>query len=141
MNVVTQLGFKINENISSMGLILAELFKDIPTCNLADVIGRFRMTNIGIKSLEYVTIADQAETVQYRPRDIFMVYKALKFSRFGDIIIGVLVGVVELEDVEKEIQIKAENHTENEKWRIIKIENGVIFNKEFDEIVSKKGSI
>ncbi|RXT00617.1 RraA family protein [Ammoniphilus sp. CFH 90114] len=85
---MSKLGFRINSSETPRDQALVSSLKEFPTCNLADVMGRFHVMDPGIQPVDrQMKLAGHAVTVQCRPGDNLMLHKALEVAKPGDILV------------------------------------------------------
>jgi len=86
---MSNVGFRIFSNFKRLERELIERFREIPSSNIADVMGR--SASIGGEMKAYhrpgLTMAGSAFTVRVSPADNLMMHKALEMAKPGDVIV------------------------------------------------------
>ncbi|WP_261131615.1 RraA family protein [Bacillus sp. Marseille-Q3570] len=82
-------GFRIRQDFERVDPKILERFKDIPTPNIGDVMGRQWAMDHSIKPVNHagVHIFGSAFTVRTHPSDNLLVHKAMDLAKPGDIIV------------------------------------------------------
>ncbi|MCM3088621.1 RraA family protein [Bhargavaea ginsengi] len=86
---MSNVGFRIIEEINRLDQQVIEGFKGIATPNIGDVMGRMYAMDYNIKSINKpgIHIVGSAFTVRTHPSDNLMVHKAMDLAKPGDIIV------------------------------------------------------
>lgn len=86
---VSNIGFRVFEQVERHESDFIAKFRDIPSSVLADVMGRFASVGGGMKPYHPmdVTMAGSAFTVRVSPADNLMLHKALEIAQAGDVIV------------------------------------------------------
>lgn len=86
---MTNVGFRIKKNIERVDSRILERFKQIPTPNIGDVMGRYFAMEHSIKPVNKpgIHIVGSAYTVRTHPSDNLLVHKAMDLASPGDIIV------------------------------------------------------
>ncbi|MDP2871514.1 MAG: 4-carboxy-4-hydroxy-2-oxoadipate aldolase/oxaloacetate decarboxylase [Bacillota bacterium] len=81
-------GFRIIESIERPEREVVERLAKLPTGNVADVMGRFRSMDGGIKPVDQrMRVCGPAVTVMTRPGDNLMCHMAMEIARPGDVVV------------------------------------------------------
>lgn len=82
-----KIGFRIIADAPRAAREWADQFRDFPTPNLADAMGRFHFMDPGIQQRTGLALCGVAVTVLARPGDNLMVHKSMEIADEGDIIV------------------------------------------------------
>lgn len=81
-------GFRIIETIERPSRAVVERLSKLPTGNIADVMGRFRSMDAGIRPVDAkMRLCGPAVTVMTRPGDNLMCHMAMEIARPGDVVV------------------------------------------------------
>ncbi|MGI6035491.1 MAG: 4-carboxy-4-hydroxy-2-oxoadipate aldolase/oxaloacetate decarboxylase [Limnochordia bacterium] len=86
---MSNIGFRVFQRLERPPQELVAVFKDFGVANVGDAMGRFRVMNYQIKSINKpgVKMAGPAVTVRVRPGDNLMLHKALDLAQEGDVLV------------------------------------------------------
>jgi len=79
-------GFRVYTKVRRPDKELINAFKDLPTANISDNMGRFTCVDTAIKPYTSVPLLGSAVTVKTAPGDNLMLHKALDIALPGDVI-------------------------------------------------------
>lgn len=82
-----RMGFRIVTDVERVEAALVERLRGSPSSAVADVMGRFRFMDPGIRPRTGVPLCGPAITVNARPGDNLMVHKALEVAEPGDVVV------------------------------------------------------
>jgi RraA family protein len=86
---MSQFGFRVFEQINRVDREIIQQLSEIPSSNIADVMGRF--ASVGGEMKPYhktsVQLAGSAITVRVSPADNLMMHKAIELAQPGDVIV------------------------------------------------------
>jgi 4-hydroxy-4-methyl-2-oxoglutarate aldolase len=81
-------GFRIIETIERPSRDVIERLSKLPTGNIADVMGRFRSMDAGIRPVDpTMRLCGPAVTVMTRPGDNLMCHMAMEIAKPGDVVV------------------------------------------------------
>ena len=81
------IGFRVFQNIDRPSKEIIELFRDIPSSNIGDQMGRLYCSNSSLKAMNTAPLLGPAFTVKVPQGDNLMVHYALELAQPGDIIV------------------------------------------------------